>query len=230
MKNNDKALSIQKEDKGDKISSLKYNVITPVNLSCFLEPVELAIFIALMHQCNVSNKPISLSMVAGFTGLSKSRVSNNIQSLERMGLVSKGRKTQNGTFYYIETENIVRFLKEYNDIKDPVTRLKIGDLIRRFSGLETKNVSAIKLFGSYNDMEVFSTDKDISLNNESTFNSSIDLLNEFLKIKTNDTWLTYQIKLHLAGCLISRAEEIGTMLSKKIEYDELKNEYYGKCK
>ena len=66
-KNNQNNPSKVKEEKTYKITDLKYNVVTPVNLSCILEPVELAIFIAILHQCNVSNKPISLSMIAGFT-------------------------------------------------------------------------------------------------------------------------------------------------------------------
>ncbi|MBV5281750.1 MAG: winged helix-turn-helix transcriptional regulator [Paludibacter sp.] len=211
-----------------KISDLKFNVITPVNLSCILEPVELVIFIALLHQCNVSNKPISLSMIAGFTGLTKSRVSGNIKSLVKLGLIAIGRETKLGTYYYIEVEEIVIFLKDFNEIKDPVIRLQVGDLIRAFSGLETKNKSAIKLFAGYKETGVFCFDESLSVNNDNVFNQSIKVLNEFIKLEANNIWLTSQIQYYIAKRLCDRAVEIGEKINKSVELNEQTNEYYGK--
>jgi len=229
-KNNQNNPSKVKEEKTYKITDLKYNVVTPVNLSCILEPVELAIFIAILHQCNVSNKPISLSMIAGFTGLTKSRVSGNVLSLERLRLVDSGRKTKIGTFYHIETENIVKLLTDFNEIKDPVIRLQIGDLIRAFSGLETKNKSAIKLFSGSEKTGVYITNINLAKTDADTFNVGISLLNEFNNMNTNEIWFKYEIKVFILKCIINRLYEIGEIVNLDIDYNEQKEEYYGKAK
>ena len=232
MASNNKSISpkVKGEERTYKITDLKFNVVTPVNMSCILEPVELAIFIALIHHCNTSNKPISLSIIASFTGLTKSRVSGNIQNLVQLGLISNGRKTQLGTFYHIETENIVKFLTDFNEIKDPVIRLQIADLIRGCSGLETKNKSAIKLFPGHKETGVYFTDFCLVKSDVDTFNNGIVLLNEFQNLKSNDIWLKNGVKIFILHCLIDRLFEIGKIINIELEFNDLKEEYYGKAK
>ena len=228
--NNSNSPKIKGEERTYKITDLKFNVVTPVNMSCILEPVELAIFIALIHHCNTSNKPISLSIIASFTGLTKSRVSGNMQNLVRLNFLRNGRKTQLGTFYHVETENIVKFLTDFNDIKDPVLRLQIADLIRACSGLETKNKSAIKLFPGNEKTGVNSTDFCLVKSDVDTFNHGIVLLNEFQNLTSNDIWLKIGVKMFILDCLVDRLFEIGKIVSIELEYNEQKGEYYGKAK
>ena len=232
MASNNKSISpkVKGEERTYKITDLKFNVVTPVNMSCILEPVELAIFIALIHHCNTSNKPISLSIIASFTGLTKSRVSGNIQNLVQLGLIRNGRKTQLGTFYYIETEKIVKFLTDFNEIKDPVLRLQIADLIRVCSGLEPKNKSAIKLFPGHEETGVNYTDFCLVKSDVATFNHGIVFLNEFQNLKGNNIWLKIGVKMFILDCLVERLIGISKIVSIELEYNEQKGEYYGKAK
>lgn len=118
-------------------------VICPINLQLLLTQSERDVLNTLRHLNNIGTRFVSLSLLRLYTGLCIKTIREALTNLEVLGVISKGAICKAGTCYQILYKRFGAALKELNQERNPVKRLRIAD---RFRGALAKNEGVIKEF------------------------------------------------------------------------------------
>ena len=121
----------EKTRKGeDLMADLGLFVQMPINLTILLTPSECAVLNIIRH-CNcINSRVMSLSLFEVLTGMTENTVKKALTSLERMNLIEKGAICKSGTFYNIVYKTLWTIIKQLNNERNPIERMRIADAFR----------------------------------------------------------------------------------------------------
>ena len=114
----------------DAMADLGLYVQMPINLTILLTPSECAVLNIIRH-CNcINSRVMSLSLFEVLTGMTENTVKKALTSLQRMKLIDKGVVCKAGTYYSINYKTLWTIIKQLNDERNPIERMRIADAFR----------------------------------------------------------------------------------------------------
>lgn len=123
-------------------------VALPINLNILLTQNERDVLNVIRH-CNINRERfISNSVFRIMTGMAENTVRKARDSLIRLGIIEKVEITTKGAEYKVNFKNLCTMVKNLNEQRNPVKRLRLADELRG-KGMEINN----KLIKEYKDTE-----------------------------------------------------------------------------
>ena len=105
-------------------------VALPINLQLLFTQSERDVLNTLRHLSNIGTTCVSLSLLRVYTGLSGKTIQGALNNLETLGVISKGAVCKAGTYYTILYKRFGSALKQLNQERNPVERLRLADKFR----------------------------------------------------------------------------------------------------
>ena len=123
-------------------------VALPINLNILLTQNERDVLNVIRHCNNNGERFISNSVFRIMTGMAENTVRKARDSLIRLGIIEKVEITTKGTEYKVNFKNLCTMIKNLNEQRNPVKRLRLADELRG-KGMEINN----KLIKEFKDTE-----------------------------------------------------------------------------
>ena len=123
-------------------------VALPINMNILLTQNERDVLNVIRHCNNNGEHYISNSVFRIMTGMAENTVRKARDSLIKLELIEKVKTTTLGTEYKVNFKNLCTMVKNLNEQRNPVKRLRLADELRG-KGMEINN----KLIKEFKDTE-----------------------------------------------------------------------------